>query len=60
MMSLRDDMLAWGRRPPTPGMYCFRARIDAARCWLSYGHLIEVRILELVSEIGSGGQDDPR
>ena len=57
MMSLRDDMLAWP--PPTPGTCRFRARIDASRCWLSYGHLTEVRILELVSEIGSGGQDDP-
>ena len=30
MKSLRDDMLAWGRRPQTPGIYRFRARMDAA------------------------------
>ncbi len=55
MMSLRDYMLAGGCPPPTPGIYRFRARMDAARCWLSYGHLIEVRILELASKIASGG-----
>ena len=31
MKSLRDDMLAWGRRPPTPGIYRFRARMDASK-----------------------------
>ena len=31
MKSLRDDMLAWGRRPQTPGIYRFRARMGAAR-----------------------------
>ena len=30
MKSRRDDMLAWGRRPQTPGIYRFRARMDAA------------------------------
>ena len=60
MMSLRDDMLAGGRPPPTPGIYRFPGQ-NGCRQMLAELRALDRRsvYLELVSEIGSGGQDDP-